>query len=532
MVRRRVLPSFAVLLLAVVSPVVVAIPASACSCAEQEVSRAELLRRGGAFEGRVVSVSEPERRSGPPPSGEHAVDVQIAVDLAYGADPGPQLTLPAIAPVESTCGIGVRPGMAIRTFLDVGVLSSCSVVHGSFAAALSDPPPPSRLRPVRFLGPPSEPGSTVAGLDDAGAYITQVALPDAGPLVRCPGDQAAVVRHGGDVFTGEEDIRWSRLDLTTLAVEQLVDIAALNPDPTRLQNVFAGAVCLTPDGSDVLALFSWWEDPDEKPQRLVRVTDGAVLELAIAPIWQIWDHAGTVYARVGEAGTELVTVDPTTGATAPHGTLPAPGDLQVAGDGAWALLTDRGGPAARTVQDVRLVPEVAITATASTDGFVQPLVDGRTLVSLPPSAGGPLLRTLDEALQPEGAWPVGGAGTGLGVLAEDLDGAWLAEDGVLTRLDRGGAPVPTGIRADRVLPVAVTPALPLHLAPVRVVTYDHPATPGPDDEPPTTAPPASGPQPARQEGVAGGPGAAAPLLVVSGVLAALAVVGGLARRRR
>lgn len=472
--------------------VVLATPAAACSCSEPEVSREEVLRRGGGIDGTVTSVSEPYQRTEVSNEGDWLVDVDIAVSRAYGADPGHQLVLPAIpggsvdlgdgTSVASSCGIDLQSGNQISVFLDEEVLSSCSPVTSGFDATLADPPPPPTAQPVRFLGAPAEPGKSLAGLSQDGAYVSQVALPAAGQLIRCPGDLAAIVQHGPAAFTGVEDISWSRLDLTTLAVEELIDIATLNPDPTRLQNVAAGTVCLTHDASDVLALFSWWEQPDVKPQRLIRITGGVVREVVIAPIWQIWAHDGTIYARVGDAGTDIVTLDPDTGDTVAHGTLPVGGLLQVAADGTWGLLTAFDtSTSPHSVQRVQLVPGVTVTATTTvTDRFAQPLADGRTMVTLPPSAGGPLLEVLDETLRPEGAWPVEGAGTGLGVLATDPHGAWLVDrDGQLSRLDRGAAPIPTNIHADLVLPFSVVPNEALLLEPIQVVTYDQPSVSAP-----------------------------------------------------
>lgn len=475
----RVAAVLLVLAVSLGAMVLLATPATACSCEEQIPVREEVLARGGAVEGRVQTISEPYEDS----TGTYLVDIEIAVRRAFGADPGPSLVRPAIngpvdlgdgTTVETSCDIGLLPGREVAFFLDEEVLSLCSILRDGVDTALAEPPPAVTRDPVRLLGLPHDPGSSVAGLTAAGAYVTQVALPSIGPLVRCPGDASAVVQHGGGIYTGVEDITWSRLDLTTLAVEELIDIQLLNPDPTQLQNVSAGTICLTPDASDVLALFSWWESPDIKPQRLVRVTDGVVTELVIAPIWQIWHHDGTVYGRVGEAGTDIVTVDPATGAFTPHGTLPTPGVLSPSTDGSWGLLADRSdSTGARTVHRVQLVPDVVVTATTTvTDRQVHPMTDGRTLLVLPIQDSGPVLDVLDEALAPEGAASLPGDRWDVVVLADDPAGAWLRDgDGRLTRWDRGAEPVGVGY-ADLVLPVEVVPSTPFPTTEITLVTYD------------------------------------------------------------
>ncbi|HUG83982.1 MAG TPA: hypothetical protein VMM13_05430 [Euzebya sp.] len=72
---------------------------------------------------------------------------------------------------------------------------------------------------------------------------------------------------------------------------------------------------------------------------------------------------------------------------------------------------------------------MAVEATTDiTDRFVTALADGRTMLTLPPAAGGPLVEMLDEALAVEGTW---GPGDQVGVVAEAPDGTGCAteEDG-------------------------------------------------------------------------------------------------------
>lgn len=477
---RRLMPLNVVLVLTATAWIVLgtATPARACSCSENEIDRESVLRRGGATEGEVIGVSEPYEVSDQAAGGRWLQDIDIAVTRAFVTDPGPRTTI-AADPVrvaladgtslESSCGIHLRPGARVGYFADVDVLSLCSIVYDGFGDVLEQPPPAVSRQPIRYLGSPIDPGGSVGGLTSAGAYVSQVALPSPGPLLRCPDDAFAVVQHGGGVFTGVEDISWSRLDLTTLAVDELVDISVLNPDPTRLQNVFHGAVCLQPDASDIVALFSWWEPPDEKPQRLVRITDGVVTELAVAPIWDIWANQGTVFARVGEAGADIVTVSVSTGAFTAYGTLPVAGDFAVAADGQWAAVTERASEGKEhTLSRVQLVPEIAVTAETTIVGHATPLSDGRTMISAPSTDPESPLEMLDERLASEAT-----ATFHAPLQLDAADGAWfLSEDTGVVRWTRGEEPIVTAIQAETILPVYATPAEPFPATELTVVTYD------------------------------------------------------------
>lgn len=482
-----------------------ATPSRACSCSENERDRDSVLRRGGAIEGQVIGTGEPYEVTDQGPAGGWLQDVDVAVTRAFVTDPGPRTTIaadPGMVALEdgtsfaSSCGLGLRPGARVAYFADTDVLSVCSIVYDGFGDVLEQPPPAVSRQPIRYLGRPIDPGDSVGGLTSAGEYVSQIALPSPGPLFRCPGDEFAVVRHGGGVFTGVEDISWSRLDLTTLAVDELIDISVLNPDPTRLQNVFHGAVCLQPDASDLVALFSWWEPPDEKPQRLVRIAGDAVTELAVAPIWDIWDNHGTVFARVGAGGLDIVTVDLATGAFMPYGTLPVAGEVSVADDGQWAAVAEWSPEGEeRRLSRVQLVPEIAVTAETMITGNATALSDGRTMISAPYTDPEQPVEMLDEALAPEAT-----ATFRAPLQLDAADGAWfLGEDTGVVRWTRGEEPIVTGIQAETILPVYATPAEPFPATELTVVTYDPdeldlPASPTASESPSlaaATEPPAS-----------------------------------------
>lgn len=220
--------------------------------------------------------------------------------------------------------------------------------------------------------------------------------------------------------------------------------------------------------------------------------DGEPTELLRAPIWNVWEHGGSVHARVDQDGGRIVRLDLGTGATTDVGTLPTDlryhsggishvPRLEIAAGGAWGVL-GAGSSEQRDLVRVAL-PSGAATATATPAapwGWAQPLADGRLALV---SRDAPL-RLLDPALQPI---------TGItlpvtaGLLHDAPDGAWFdSAEGTYRLTVDTQPPTVLDLHATAVLPqpadVALTAAPP---DAIPVFTY----------EPSATAPPSASPSP-------------------------------------
>jgi hypothetical protein len=507
-------------------------PAGACSCAAETVDPSTVLARGGLIEGQIAAVE-----GGHDPNDYTPRPVTVSVTRAFGTDPGSQVVLPGHGGDSSACGTSLAVGREVVFFADAEELSLCSIITADVDEALAVPGPVLAGVAVRYLGHPVDPDRSVAGYAEDGRYVGQLAIPPLQVITSCPGEAVAIGRHGeASHYTGTEAISWATVDLATLASAPLVDIAAVSPDPMVHQNVPAGITCLEPDGSDVLLRMSWWERPDEKPQRLVRIHDGMVTEVLVAPIWEVWGHDGTAYARTGTAGTDIVTIDLDTGQLTPHGSVPVDDPdtgLTVDPDGTWGLLADMD-PIAGTgrIRRVGLIPDVAVTAETSRPGYTAvPLADGRTVLQpFPTDAGRTLL--LDEALTEVASTELTGAVT----VGDDGDLRLLTAAGERYRWPADAQPILelTGIPVGALLatlPRAAVPAVAPEALELPITTYPVAGITAPASDAGAEPSPTTGVEPARS--TSGSTiGQRLALLLGAAAVLGVAAIALLRRRRR